>query len=47
MSAEATVEEIFIWMVELLCQIKQKYPDLVNAQKILDEDHYLEKVKRE
>ena len=48
MSAEATVVRNYLdWMVELPWSNKTKInSDLVNAQKILDEDHYgLEKVK--
>ena len=48
MSAEATVVRNYLdWMTELPWSIKSKInTDLVNAQKILDEDHYgLEKVK--
>ncbi len=48
MSAEATVVRNYLdWMTELPWSIKSKInTDLINAQKILDEDHYgLEKVK--
>ncbi len=48
MSAEATVVRNYLdWMTELPWSTKSKInTDLVNAQKILDEDHYgLEKVK--
>ncbi len=48
MSAEATVVRNYLdWMVELPWSNKTKInSDLINAQKILDEDHYgLEKVK--
>ncbi len=48
MSAEATVVRNYLdWMTELPWSSKSKInSDLVNAQKILDEDHYgLEKVK--
>ncbi len=48
MSAEATVVRNYLdWMTDLPWSIKSKInTDLVNAQKILDEDHYgLEKVK--
>ena len=50
MSAEATVVRNYLdWMTELPWSNKSKInTDLINAQKILDEDHYgLEKVKRE
>ena len=48
MSAEATVVRNYLdWMTDLPWSVKSKInTDLVNAQKILDEDHYgLEKVK--
>ena len=48
MSAEATVVRNYLdWMTELPWSTKSKInTDLINAQKILDEDHYgLEKVK--
>ena len=50
MSAEATVVRNYLdWMTELPWSTKSKInTDLVNAQKILDEDHYgLEKSQRE
>ena len=48
MSAEATVVRNYLdWMTDLPWSVKSKInTDLVNAQKILDEDHYgLEKLK--
>ena len=48
MSAEATVVRNYLdWMTDLPWSVKSKInTDLINAQKILDEDHYgLEKVK--
>ena len=47
MSAEATVVRNYLdWMTELPWSNKSKInTDLNNAQKILDEDHYVEKAK--
>ena len=47
MSAEATVVRNYLdWMTELWSAKSKINTDLINAQKILDEDHYgLDKVK--